>query len=81
MSKVAEALKHYKVIVMLSTDSVSEVEKILDENGYFIIDEHINLRFGVLDVLGIESLENHFHNVDVICNFVDEGEEIITYLW
>lgn len=81
MSKVAEAMKHYKVIVMLSTDSISEIKKILDENGYFIIDERINSRFGVLNVLGLEPLENYFDNVNVLCKCTDNEEELITYLW
>ena len=80
MSKVAEAMKHYKVIVM-PCDSGSEVEKALDEQGYVVTGGRITGRFEVMDIMGLEPLENHFHNVDVLCKSVEENEETITYLW
>lgn len=80
MSKVAEAMKRYKVIVK-PFDSCSGIDKALEEKGYVVTDGHFNGMFEVFDIMGLEPLENHFCNVAVLWRSVEENEEIITYLW
>lgn len=81
MSKVAEAIKHYQLVV-LPSELVPIAEKSLERAGYVLEKKHIpSERFGFLELMGIEPLDKRFDNVDVLGKFTKGNEEVIAYLW